>query len=114
MILNPNQYNNNNNMPSPTHVNDPNNSTGNTNLSFAIHNVNSLQCEIKNESINDTFINFNTDFIGLTETHHKSDQFYRYSRDPNFCAFWSSRINVHAGVGFLSNARRPYIFNEPF
>ena len=46
-------------------------------------------------------MDFNTDFIGLTETRQKSDQFYRYLYDPNFCAFWSSHINIHAGVGIL-------------
>src|SRR5215216_1917991 len=104
MIVNP--YNNSNN----SHINSPSiiptynshdSQTNTPNLSFATHNVNSLQCIIKNTSINDTFIDFNTDFIGLTETCHKSDQFYRYSHDPNFCAFWSSRINIHAGVRIL-------------
>ena len=100
-MINNSQYNNNNNMPPHTPLNYINNSDETPTLSFATHNVHSLQCEIKNTSINDTFIDFNTDFIGLTETCHKSDQFYRYSHDPNFCAFWSSSINTHAGVGIL-------------
>src|SRR5688572_20411680 len=90
------------NKPPTNHINfinDP--SKISSNLSFATHNVNSLQCVVKNSAINDTFIDFNTDFIGLTETRHKSEQFYRYSHDPNFCAYWSSRINIHAGVGIL-------------
>ena len=87
--------------PNNNNNNDIDNSKGTPNLSFATHNVNSLQCEFKNNSINDTFIDFNTDFVGLTETRHKSDQFHRYTKDPNFCTFWSSRINIHAGVGIL-------------
>jgi exonuclease III len=98
MILKPNTDINNN--KSPEHINS-HISKETPNLSFATHNVKSLQCIIKNTSINDTFIDFNTDFVGLTETRHKSNQFYRYSHDPNFCAFWSSRINTYAGVGIL-------------
>ena len=97
-----NKKTNINNKPPTNHMNYTHDlSKNSSNLSFTTHNVNSLQCAIKNSSINDTFIDFNTDFIGLTETRHKSDQFYRYSHDPNFCAYWSSRINIHAGVGIL-------------
>src|SRR5215216_3530830 len=101
MILNNNQYIHNNKMPPHTQRNNNNNSIDTPTFSFVTHNVNSLYCVIKNTAIDDTFIDFDTDFIGLTETRHKSDQFYRYSHDPNFCAFWSSRINTHAGVGIL-------------
>ena len=93
MILNPINKNNSNNLPPNNNINNYiDNSKGTSNLSFATHNVNSLQCEFKNNSINDTFIDFNTDFISLTETRHKSDQFYQYTLDLNFCAFWSSQI----------------------
>ena len=102
MILNPNNNINPNNLPPNTHSFNFHNISKNTpNLSFATHNVNFLQCEIKNNSINNTFLDFNIDFIGLTKTRHKSNQFYHYTHDPNFCAFWSSYINVHAGVGIL-------------
>ena len=101
MILDNNQYINNNNMPPRIQRYNNMHSIDTPTFSFATHNVNSLHCEIKNTAIDDTFIDFNTDFIGLTETRHKSDQFYRYTHDPNFCAFWSFQINTHAGVGIL-------------
>ena len=95
-MININNYNNNNVTNFFT-----TNSKETSTFSFATHNVNSLQCELKNHLINDTFIDFNTDFVGLTETRHKIDQFYQYTRDPNFCAFWSTRINTYAGVSIL-------------
>ena len=101
MMINNNQYINTNNLPPHTQPKNINNSTKTPTLSFATHNVNSLHCAIKNTAIDDTFLDYNTDFIGLTETCHRSDQFYRYTHDPNFCAFWSSRINTYASVGIL-------------
>ena len=80
MSLNPIIKNNNSNLPSNNNNNNYiDNSKGTPNLSFATYNVNSLQCKFKNNSINDTFINFNTDFVGLKKTRYKSDQFYHYN-----------------------------------
>src|SRR5215216_1113456 len=70
-------------------------------ISFATHNVRSLQCDLKNEIIKDTFLDFETDFVSLTETCHKSDQNYKNKFDPNFSSYWSTPINTHAGVGLL-------------
>src|SRR5215208_3460003 len=70
-------------------------------ITFATHNINSLQCSIKNQFINDSFANFNTDFISLTETRHKADQSFRNLSDPNYSSYWSNNINPYAGVGLL-------------
>jgi exonuclease III len=98
------EFNNNNN-DTPLQFNQFNDTTFNSKstptLSFATNNVNSLQCELKNQLINDTFLDLNVDFIGLTETRHKNDQSYRNKCDKNFLSFWSSRINETAGVGIL-------------
>ena len=96
--------NNDNNNFSNNLDNTPDNTTNSnrtSTISFATHNVNSLQCDLKNEIIKNTFLDFNTDFVGLTETHHKSDQFFKNKHDPNFSSFWSTRINVHASVEIL-------------
>ena len=70
-------------------------------ITFATHNVNSLQCSIKNQFINDSFSDFNTDFVGLTETRHKADQTFRNLSDPTYTSYWSNNINPYAGVGIL-------------
>jgi len=71
MINNNTNINKNNNYVNK-HIEDPTNnqinSKGTPTISFATHNVNSLQCSIKNQFINDTFTDLNTDFVGLTET----------------------------------------------
>src|SRR3954447_5412322 len=77
-------------------TNNQNNSKGTPTISFATHNVNSLQCTVKNQFINDSFIDFNTDFVGLTETRHKSDQTFRYAHDPDYTSFWSTCLNPYA------------------
>jgi len=96
-----NNNNNNNPTKSATHTNTNNNLNRSPTISFATHNVHSLQCDLKNELIKDTFLDFNTDFVSLTETCHKSDQFYKNKHDPNFSSYWSTTINTHAGVGLL-------------
>ena len=83
------------------HININHNMSSSPTISFATHNVKSLQCEHKNISIYDTFLHMNTDFVGLQETWHKSDQAYHCSRDPNYLSFWSTPINTRAGVGLL-------------
>jgi len=43
----------------------------NRTLTFAKHNVHGLNNTVKNNQILETFINQQTDFVGLTETHHQ-------------------------------------------
>ena len=95
-------------------------SKGTPTISFATHNVQSLHCDIKNELIHDTFFDFDTDFVGLTETRHKSDQFYKNRNNPNFISFWSTHINTYAGVGILIKrswaifVQRTFLDNDRF
>src|SRR5215216_6331644 len=97
--------NNDNNITSSpnldTHTTDYTNTKRPPTISFATHNVHSLQCDLKNELIKDTFLDFDTDFVSLTETCHRSNQTYKNKHDPNFSSFWSSNINTHAVVGLL-------------
>ena len=84
--------NNDNKFPNSININNKINknnqiSKGTPTISFATHNVQSLHCDIKNELIHDTFFDFDTDFVGLTETRHKSDQFYKNRNNPNFISF---------------------------
>ena len=70
-------------------------------LIFATHNVHSLQDDVKNSKILETFYNKNANFVALTETWHKSSQSLRCSSDPNFDTIWSSVSGPFLGVGFL-------------
>src|SRR5687767_12481501 len=70
-------------------------------ITFAIHNVSSLQYSIKNQFINDFFADFNTDFVDLTETRHKTDQTFCNLFDPTYTSYWSNNINPHASVSIL-------------
>ena len=99
-MINNNDNNNFSNNLDNTPVNTTNSIRPPT-ISFTTHNFNSLQCDLKNEIIKDTFLDFDTDFVGLTETRHKSDQLFKNKFDPNFSSFWSTTINVHTGVGIL-------------
>jgi hypothetical protein len=102
MIYNNDFNNNNNDTPTPvTKQIEQTNSKDTPTISFATNNVNSLQCELKNQFVNDTFLDLNIDFVGLTETRHKHNQSFRNKNDLNFLSFWSSKINIHAGVGIL-------------
>src|SRR3954447_25554977 len=106
MITNTNidfkNYNNNDTYTSVSEQNEnSNNSKGTPTILFATNNVNSIQCELKHQFVNDTFLDLNIDFVGLSETRHKHNQSFRNKNDPNFLSFWSLKINIHAGVGIL-------------
>ena len=70
-------------------------------LIFATYNVHSLQENVKNNKILETFHLKNADFVALTETWHKSSQHLRCSSDPNFDTLWSSSSGPFLGVGLL-------------
>src|SRR5215216_7160203 len=110
--------NNDNNITSSpnlyTHITDYTNTKRSPTISFATHNVHSLQCDLKNELIKDTFLDFNTDFVSLTETCHRSNQTYKNKHDPNFLPFGVLLLIPMLASVFLLNAHGPTTCKKPF
>jgi len=122
-VLNINTNNiNNNNKDSPTqlpidlniehlHNDDINNILNNRTLTFTTHNVHSLNNNLKNKQILETFMNQKIDFVGLTETHHKPHHELNCNHQEFYDTYWSNNFNKFTGVGFLvhKNGRNIYI-----
>ena len=86
-------------------------------FSFATHNVRGMNDDIKCKQIIDTFRIKKTDFISLTETHHKSSMFFKYKKDPDFVSFWSKpdpNDSPAAGVGLLINKKWSRFITKSF
>ena len=78
---------------------------GNT-LTFATHNIRGINDStdpIKSSQIIEHFTHNKVDFIGLTETHHKTSMLYKHKQNQHFTTFWSQpdSLQPYAGVSLL-------------
>src|SRR5215216_4293623 len=85
-------------------------------FSFATHNVRSCTTDVKLTQIEQFFINYNMDVLGLSETHFNKSQAFYYSRNlqskPYRFLFSSNNLSQNCqGVGFII---RDYLFDHIF
>ena len=72
-------------------------------ITFSTLNVRSIHNTVKSSQAIDLFRILDHDFVGLTETRHKTQKelYLRHKNDNTYTAFWNIPNHHFDGVGFL-------------